>query len=212
VGWGVLRVSRWGGKKLRDRLLEVRGCKSISATRNPRFGAREPSDMVTPLQPRQFFRGIWTGEGELVPHPLFRWFWRRKQFRHWSEWFSLSATIWLVKDRFEFSSGKILERKMFCELVAPDQVHVSADDMPLGADVELHETGFRFAPYYVLVAHRGRVYKLRFLDECRIDESGFLHDTVKMYLWGSHIATMRLGPISRNLPRAQPTLLHFVKQ
>lgn len=168
--------------------------------------------MVTPLQPRQFFQGIWTGNGELVPHPLLRWFWRREHFRHWSESIWLSATIWLVKDRFEFSSGKIVERKMFCELVAPDRVHVSADDMPLGADVELHETGLRFAPYDVLVARRGRVYKLRFLDECRIDESGFLHSTVKMYLWGSHIATMRLGPLSRNVPCEQTVVLHLTKQ
>ncbi len=155
--------------------------------------------MVTPLQPKEFFRGVWTGEGELIPHPLFRWFLPREHIRHSSEAIWLSETIWLVKDRFDFSSGKVVERKMFCELIAPDRIHVSADDMPLGADIELYEKGFRFTPYYALVNHKGRLYRLRFLDECWIDENGFLHDTIKMYFWGQPVATMHLGPINRNV-------------
>jgi hypothetical protein len=156
--------------------------------------------MVTPLQPHEFFRGVWRGEGELLPHSLLRAFLPRQPFRFSSTVTWLSETIWLVEDRFEFSSGRTLRRKMFAELVAPDRVHVTADDMPMGADVELFERGFRFIPYYTLGAHRdgGRLYRLRCFDECRLDDQGFLHDTIEMYYWGFPVATMRIGPIDLN--------------
>lgn len=109
----------------------------------------------------------------------------------------LSETVWIVKDRFEFSSDRVVERKMFVELIAPDRIHVTADDMPLGADILLHERGFRFTPYYALASYKGKIYRLRCIDECWIDASRFVHDTIKMYFWGLPVATMRLGPIDR---------------
>ena len=156
--------------------------------------------MVTPLQPRDFFRGVWRGEGELIPNPLLRLFIPRERFQFSSEAKWLSETIWVVEDRFAFASGRVLRRKMFAELVAADRIHVTADDMPLGADILLNETGFRFTPDYALRAPRvgARVYQLRCWDECRLDAEGFIHDTIKMRYWGFPIATMRMGPIDRN--------------
>ena len=156
--------------------------------------------MATPLQPREFFRGVWRGDGELIPHPLLGVFLPRQPFRFSSEVTWLSDTIWIVEDRFEFSSGRVLRRRMFAELVAPDRIHVTADDMPLGADILLHERGFRFTPYYALGAHResGRVYRLRCFDECRLDDKGYLHDKIEMRYWGFPVATMRIGPINLN--------------
>jgi len=161
--------------------------------------------MATPLEPKEFFRGVWTGGGELVPHPLLRWLVSRAHIRFSSEATWLSETIWLVKDRLEFASGQVIERKMFAELIAPDRVHVTADDMPLGADILLHKKGFRFTPYYALARHRGRMYRLRCIDECWIDQSGFVHDTIKMYWCGLPVATMRLGPIDRHDRTTPPT-------
>jgi hypothetical protein len=88
---------------------------------------------------------------------------------------------------------------MFCELVAPDRIHCTADDMPLGADILLHERGYRFTPYYALGARRdgGRAYRVWCRDECWLDEGGFLHDAITMYYWGFPVATMRIGPMSR---------------
>lgn len=158
--------------------------------------------MVTPLQPREFFRDRWAGEGEFLPHPLLRWLVPRQRLRLVSDPTWLSDTVWLVKDRFEFSSGRVLERKMFCELVAADRIHCTADDMPLGADILLHERGFRFTPYYALGAHRhgGHTYRLRCLDECRLDDCGSLHDTIDMYYCGFRVATMRIGPMRPSAP------------
>ena len=48
--------------------------------------------MVTPLQPREFFRGLWKGEGELVPHPLLKWLVPRERFGFFSEAVWLSDT------------------------------------------------------------------------------------------------------------------------
>jgi len=62
-----------------------------------------------------------------------------ENIRHRSETVWFSETIWIVKDRFELSSGRVVERKMFAELVAPDRIHVTGDDMPLGADIILRE-------------------------------------------------------------------------
>ncbi len=73
--------------------------------------------MVTPLQPKEFFRGCWRGHGELVPHPLLRPFVRRERFGLSSGTYWLSETVWLVKDSMEFASGWVYRRKLFAELV-----------------------------------------------------------------------------------------------
>jgi hypothetical protein len=160
--------------------------------------------MITPLQPREFFRGCWRGEGQLVPHPLLRPFQRRERILFCSEAQWLSDTFWLVRDRMEFSSGWIYERKMFAELIAPDRIHVTADDMPLGADILLHERGFRFTPYHAWGSFQGRIYRMRFHDECVLGEDGRIHDTIRMYYFGLPVATMLIGPIDRNVGEPLP--------
>jgi len=154
--------------------------------------------MVTQLQPKEFFRGRWHGEGELVPHPLLRPFVRREGIRLTSEAHWLSDTIWLVKDRMEFASGVVYERKMFSELVAPNRIHVTADDMPLGADILLHDRGFRFTPYHAWGTFHGRLYRMRFTDDCVLDEHGKIYDTIRMRYRGFPVATMFIGPIDRD--------------
>jgi len=52
--------------------------------------------MLTPLQPKEFFRGVWKGDGELVPHPLLRWFAARERISFSSEclWLSDNHEAW----------------------------------------------------------------------------------------------------------------------
>ncbi len=149
-------------------------------------------EKVTPLQPRQFFIGRWKGEGELRPHPLIRWVIPRERVRFWSQPFWLSDTAWVVKERFEFSSGNVMARAMHVEMVGSNRLHVTADDMPLGADIILHDRGFRFTPYYIRPYYRGRRWRLRCKDENLIDETGIIHDTIKIFFLGFPVATMRL--------------------
>ena len=149
--------------------------------------------MITPLQPKEFFTGVWQGEGELWPHPLLRWVIPKDQIRFSSQPIWLSDTVWVVKDRFEFSSGEVIERRMFVEIVGSERLHVTADDIPLGADIILHEKGFRFTPYYTWSYYKGRRWRLRCIDENLIDENGTIHDTIKMFFFGFPVVTMRLN-------------------
>ena len=147
---------------------------------------------VTPLQPKEFFTGIWKAEGKLSPHPLLTWMIPKEQIRFLSQSIWFSNTVWMVKERFEFSSGNVISRTMFVEIVSPERLHVTADDIPLGADIILHEKGFRFTPYYICPHYRGKRWRLRCTDENSIDEGGIIHDTIKMLFLGFPVATMRL--------------------
>ena len=148
---------------------------------------------LTPLRPREFFRGKWEGHGEFVPLRLVRWLYPRQEVHYFCEAQWLTETIWVVPERAEFSSGAVIERKMFCELVTPDRIHVTADDMPLGADIHLHENGFRFTPYYTWSGlGGGRKWLLRLHDENVLGPDGRIHDTIHMYYHKIRVATMRL--------------------
>ena len=149
-------------------------------------------ERITPLEPRKFFSGIWHGEGELIPGRLNAWLVPKEQIRFQSRPIWLSDTIWKVEELFEFSSGKIIERKMFAEIVASDRVHITADDMPLGADIILHENGFRFTPYDILGDFGGRKWRMRCLDDNQVDETGVIHDKIEMFYFGLRVAQMRL--------------------
>ena len=81
---------------------------------------------------------------------------------------------------------------MFAELVAPDRVHITADDMPLGANIILHEKAFDFTPYYILGDFGGRKWRLYCNDNNRIDESGIIHNKIEMFFYGVRVAAMNL--------------------
>src|SRR5262245_1996434 len=208
--WFIRRRYRWFGKRDECRVptpaVQARFLSASQGTSgSPARGAAElaaageVAHMVTPLQPKQFFRGVWIGDGELSIHPLLRWFAPSQRLHMTSEPIFLSDRIWVVKDRFEFSSGRVVERKMFAELTAPDHIHVTAVDMPLGADILLHESGFCFPPYSAIVGHRGFTVRVRCLDENTIDRDGFIYDLVRMYLCGFPVAKMRIGPVRRHV-------------
>ena len=149
-------------------------------------------EAITPLEPRKFFSGIWRGEGELIPSRLNAWLVAKEKICFQSRPVWLSETIWRVEELFEFSSGKIIKRKMFAELVASNKVHITADDMPLGADIILHEKGFYFTPYYILGEFGGRKWQMRCIDDNQLDENGVIHDKIKMFYLGLRVAEMSL--------------------
>ena len=124
---------------------------------------------------------------------MLRWFKPKEHIRFSSQPVWLSDTVWVVRERFEYSSGDVIARTMFVEIVGPDRLHVTADDMPLGADIILHEKGFRFTPYFIWSRYKGRRWRLRCTDENLIDEDGIIHDTIKMFFFGFPVATMRLA-------------------
>ena len=132
-----------------------------------------------------------------MPHPLIRWLVLRERMHFTIEAIWLSDIVWVVKEKSEFASGLILERKMFAQLVAPTRIRLSAEDMPIDAEILLQENGFVFSPYCILAPHRGRVFRLRCLEECRLDERGRIHDVIRMYWHGFQVARMYLGPLEK---------------
>ena len=122
----------------------------------------------------------------------FRWYYPKQDVRYFCEAQWLTDRLWIVTERGEFSSGAVIKRKMFCELVAPDRIHVTADDMPLGADVLLHEKGFRFTPYYAWSGLGRRKWIAQCIDDNVLDEEGRIHGTIHMYRFKIRIATLRL--------------------
>lgn len=150
------------------------------------------AEKITPLEPQKFFSGVWYGEGELIPSTLNSWLVQKEQILLQSRPIWLSDTIWMVEESFEFSSGKIIERKMFAELVEPHRVHITSDDMPLGADIILHEKGFSFTPYFILGDFGGRKWRMRCKDNNRLDENGIIHDKIEMFFYGISVAEINL--------------------
>lgn len=147
---------------------------------------------ITPLQYRTFFSGIWSGDGELLPAFPFRLWMPDERFQFHSETEWLSDNEWIARDRMEFASGRNIERTMFVWKVAVDRLHMTAEDMPRGADIHLRENGFFFSPYVILAKQRGQTVRLKCLDENMIDQQGVIHDTIRMFLLGIPVATMKI--------------------
>jgi hypothetical protein len=148
-------------------------------TRRP---ARLPAP--TPLRPRDFFGSKWTGHGRLLvwPRPLTRRL--PLTFAVSRELVAVSDDVWIVEDRATFAGGHVESRRMFCELVEPTRVRITADELPDGAKVLIDEDGFRILPYRAHV----RVGPLRLPLSCRdesvLEDSGTLVNTVTGRLFG----------------------------
>jgi hypothetical protein len=163
--------------------------ESESASR-ARASAQVGSSAV--VDPRRLFSGTWRGEGELTPHGPARLVMRREAVRitGTGEW--LSDSIWRVRERFEMSSGWAFERRMFMELVAPDRVRATADDIPLGADVRLTADGFQFQRFRSWLPYRGVRFRLGCSSDSALGSDGLLRGTVRLDLLRVPVATLRL--------------------
>lgn len=163
----------------------------VHATRRPR-----PPATATPMRPRDFFRSSWSGRGEVVGRPAFlgRFLTQRFAGRRLST--PISDAVWVVEDEATFADGKVERRRLFCELVAPDRIHVTSDDMPDGAEVSLEPDGYRVWPYRFSVP----VGPVRFLLHCRdqagLEDDGTLVDTIDFRWLGIPVAraTFRMRP------------------
>jgi hypothetical protein len=147
----------------------------------------------SPLDARRFFAGRWEGRGELLPHGPARLVLARRPVRLEGRGDWLSETVWRVHERFALDAGFAFERHMFMEQVAPDRVHATADDMPLGADIELAPDGFRFRRFRSWLVHRGVRFRLGCRSESRIGPDGLMHAEVRLDFLRIPVATLRLA-------------------
>ena len=82
---------------------------------------------------------------------------------------------------------------MFAELIENDRVHLTADDMPLGADILLHENSFAFTPFAVLVRYwrfPRWVFSVKCVDTCTIGDDGLIYDNIRVSKFGFPIANI----------------------
>jgi hypothetical protein len=146
----------------------------------------------SPLDARRFFAGRWRGQGELVPHGPARVVLARTQVQleGRGEW--LSETVWRVHERFALGGGFGFERRMFMEQTGPGRVHATADDMPLGAEIELDAGGFSFRRFRSWLVYRGVRIRLGCTSETRVAADGVMHAAIHLDLWRIPVATLRL--------------------
>jgi len=145
----------------------------------------------SPLDARRFFAGYWKGEGELVPHGPARLVLARApvQLEGRGEW--LSETVWCVHERFTLGAGFGFERRMFMQQTGPGRVHATADDMPLGAEIELDAGGFRFRRFHSWLVYRGVRFRLGCTSDTRVEADGVMHAAIRLDLWRIPVATLR---------------------
>lgn len=146
----------------------------------------------SPLDARRFFAGRWQGQGELVPRGPARLVLARGpvQLEGRGEW--LTDQVWRVHERFALGSGFGFERQMFMQQTGPGRVHATADDMPLGAEIELDAGGFRFRRFRSWLVYRGVRFRLGCTSETRVAVDGAMHATIQLDFWRIPVATLRL--------------------
>jgi hypothetical protein len=143
---------------------------------------------ATPLRPSDFFANAWAGEGELVPFPAFLWrrFARRLRVRREATF--LSDESWYFDDRTWLSDGTLIdERRVFCTLVAPDRVRVTADPLLDGTEILLEEDGYRIVPYRVSVPVGPIHFGVSVRDSATVDD-GTLVNRLRVSWFGLPVA------------------------
>jgi hypothetical protein len=144
----------------------------------------------SPLEIRDFFRGVWVGEGEMRPALWLRWLLPTEKVRAVSRPRWTSDRTWQVEERFEFSRSPAIDREMAVEIVAFDRLRVTAADMPGGTEIILFADGFRFTPYLIKVRRFGLEWRLRCRDDSRIRPDGLIENDIRMSLFGIPVMTM----------------------
>ena len=161
----------------------------LAATRGPRPAVRGE---VIPVRPRDFFGRAWEGDGELVIWPPLLWRRSPRPFRFHREITWESDEVWIVEDRVDYRDGERYVRRMVAELAGPDRVHVTADDMPGGAELHLEEGGYRVSPYRLVMPVGPLRFTLRPRDEVRRGGSeGALDWTIRFSWLGLPVSRLR---------------------
>jgi hypothetical protein len=153
-----------------------------------------PDSAGEPLDLRELFARPWSG-----PATLWRPWWLR--------WLPLAAPVrfrtkiadahlaestgLIVKDTMSFSNGKLWERTMVAQLVAPGRWRISAEDMPGGTEQTVGTDGFAFTPFTILAPVLGPVrIPLRCTDEIVLLNARTMLDTSEMWFLGVRIGKM----------------------
>lgn len=148
--------------------------------------------MITPLQPQQFFRGIWRGRGHFRLHNFLRIFVPDQSIDYIGKTRWFSDDFWISEEEFTLSHSGKLNRITYISNVGNNRLHTTCDDILGGADIILREDGFSFTPYYFRSAFGNNFLLVKCIDNAILDKQGAVHDKIKMYYRGIHLATMSM--------------------
>ncbi len=135
--------------------------------------------------------GTWSGEGEIVGRHALRWLMLREPFTITTRIEPLSESIRIVRDDLRFARGGEMKRTMYVERIAADRYHVTADDMPLGADVTMSGGTYTYAPYWSWSSFRGRRRFVRVREEGTFDPDGTMRGRIDLSWYRIPVAVNR---------------------
>jgi hypothetical protein len=147
---------------------------------------------ATPMRPRDFFGKSWVGDGEIVGWPYLFWrhFPRRLTLRREATF--LTDEVWYFDDCARVEDGTVVhERRVFCVLVAPDRVHVTADPLLDGTEILLEEDGYRILPYRMAIPVGPVHFGVTVRDRATV-EDGTLVNRLKIRWFGLPVARVEL--------------------
>jgi hypothetical protein len=102
--------------------------------------------MITPLQPRAFFKGFWQGKGEFRLHSILHWFIPDQQVEYQGTTTWLSDSLWMASEEFRLSQVGPTSRVTYIQIIGPDRLHMTSDDIPGGADIHPMHVGLGSHP------------------------------------------------------------------
>ncbi len=155
----------------------------------------------SPLQAREFFSGVWSGEGEVRFVRLAGWLRRRDRFRYQTTVHWITQARGEFTDVFAFESGRRLETHFLSEVIDESTLHVSSKDMPGGADIHLSQNGYTYSPYVVMTRVGPFRIPLHCTDVNVVDREGVISDRVEMRLFGLRVAVLTMTiRVDRGVP------------
>ena len=150
-----------------------------------------------PLRPKDFFGSSWKGYGVALGEPAFlsRPFGPRFALSRTTTW--ISEDVGVVHDRAWLARGRVEERVRYARFIDAAHIHVTADDMPDGADIVIDELGYRVAPYRVLAPIGPLRFILTSRDQATVESDGTLSYVCRLRWHGLPVARleMRARPI-----------------
>lgn len=176
-------------------ILIVAGGVLYALRRRPEPGA------LVPLRPRDFFAGSWSGTGELVVRPFLFWrrFPQRMEARRTASW--VSDRVWRFDDEATFARGRSQRRLMYCEFVTDERVHVTAGDLPEGAEALIEEKGYRVVPFRMDFPIGPLNVPIRVHDVSRVEPDGTFVNAfeARTLVFGFKVAelTFRVRPLAQ---------------
>lgn len=140
---------------------------------------REPAPPPpAPLRPRECFGRSWSGEGELIiwPWSLGRLF--PQKFSFTREVTFITDELFVVHDEGRLSQGFRMSLRYYCEFLDPSRVHITASELPDGADLTLDENGYQLRPFRFAFPVGPLWFTYRCREQPRVTADGTIIDTI----------------------------------